>query len=37
MSHITECHYPKSCDEASCSHLPGYGVELDQAELDGDR
>jgi hypothetical protein len=28
--HMTECHYPKSCEEAQCSHLSQYDPCLDE-------
>jgi len=27
--HITECHFPKSCREAKCSHYWRYGMDLE--------
>jgi len=29
FGHMTECHYPKTCEGAQCSHLARYDLEED--------
>jgi hypothetical protein len=31
VGHMLECHYPYPCDQAGCSHLTKYDLELDEA------
>lgn len=30
--HMTECHYPFTCEEAACGHLHAYGFEDEEIE-----
>ena len=30
--HMTECHYPKPCDVAKCSHLARYDIEFEEED-----